>query len=103
MTVPETVEGGPAKDRPQKTSTATTITGHASTTRRPRPKPVFVSLYEPAGRRRLWWYSYKCTECGTYQLGRARELDKVTGTRKAGCGHQVEIVIARTYRSSGAA
>ncbi len=73
------------------------------TRRATRPRPVFVSLYEPVGRRRQWWYAYRCPACGTYQLGRARELDQVTGIRKAGCGHTVSIAIARVYRNSGAA
>ncbi len=93
----------PLADRPPLSASDGGSDGHSTTARRPRPKPVFVSLYEPVGRRRWWWYSYKCGACGTYQLGRARELDQVTGTRKAGCGHQVEIVIARTYSSPGAA
>ncbi len=73
------------------------------TVRRRRPKPAFVSLYEPAGRRTWWWYSYRCPLCATYQLGRARQLDQVTGTRKGGCGHAIEVVVSRVYRSSGAA
>lgn len=62
-----------------------------------RTPTAFVSLYAPAGRRRWWWYSYKCGTCGAYQLGRARDLESVTGERRAGCGHPVSIVIARTY------
>lgn len=72
------------------------------TARRQRAKPVFVSLYEPAGRRTWWWYSYRCPLCATYQLGRARQLDQVTGRRKGGCGHVIEVAIARTYRNPGA-
>jgi hypothetical protein len=64
---------------------------------RRKPQTAYVSLYAPTGRRKWWWYSYRCPECGAYQLGRARQLDHVTGIRKAGCGHLVEIVIARTY------
>jgi hypothetical protein len=69
------------------------------TGRKPRrkPRPVYVSLYAPSGRRTCWWYSYRCCDCGAYQFGRARQLDQVTGIRKAGCGHLVEIVIARTH------
>ena len=33
-------------------------------------RPVYVSLYEPLGRRRWWWYSYRCPACSAYQLGR---------------------------------
>lgn len=63
--------------------------------------PVFVSAYEPLGRRRWWWYSYRCPHCGAYQLGRAASLDKVTGERRAGCGHKITVVIARTYSQPG--
>lgn len=62
-----------------------------------RPSLAPVSLYAPAGRRTWWWYSYRCRSCGQYQLGRARDLDKVTGVRRAGCGHLVQIMVARTY------
>jgi hypothetical protein len=74
----------------------------AGSDRKPRnAPPVFVSAYEPLGRRRWWWYSYRCPHCATYQLGRAASLDKVTGERRAGCGHQLTIVIARTYSQPG--
>lgn len=62
-----------------------------------RPPAAFVSLYTPTGRRRQWWYAYRCDRCGRHQLGRARELENVTGQRRAGCGHQVSIIIARVY------
>jgi DNA-directed RNA polymerase subunit RPC12/RpoP len=58
---------------------------------------AFVSLWAPAGRRRWWWYSYRCGQCGRYQLGRASTLEDVTGIRTAGCGHRVTIAIARIY------
>ncbi len=58
---------------------------------------AFVSLYMPSGRRKWFWYSYSCRTCGAYQLGRAPQLDDVAGVRRAGCGHQVSIVIARIY------
>ena len=58
---------------------------------------AYVSLFAPAGRRRWWWYWYTCRTCSAYQLGRAPQLEDVTGTRRAGCGHLVSIVIARTY------
>jgi len=54
-------------------------------------------VFAPQGRRRNWWYTYSCRVCGAYQFGRARELDQVTGIRRAGCGHQVSVMIARTY------
>src|SRR5580692_9930418 len=75
---------------PANTITVASVTPSGTTT-------AYVSLYAPAGRRRWWWYSYRCGTCGTYQLGRARELSDVTGERRAGCGHLVSIVIARTY------
>lgn len=70
---------------------------------RAQPRPVFVSLYEPIGRRRWWWYSYRCPVCGIYQLGRGRSLDAVTGDRRAGCGHWICVNIARVYGQPGAA
>jgi len=58
-------------------------------------------VYAPRGRRRWWWYSYRCRTCGAYQLGRARDLEQVTGERRAGCGHQVNVMAARIYGASG--
>lgn len=75
----------------------------ASASARRHEPPVFVSLYEPAGRRSWWWYSYRCPACGTYQLGRARSLDQVPGHRRGGCGHHITIVVARVYRHPGSA
>ena len=63
---------------------------------------AFVSAYEPAGRRTHWWYAYSCRTCGRYQFGRARQLEGITGTRKAGCGHYVRIAIARVYAGRSA-
>ena len=62
-----------------------------------RPQTAFASLYMPAGRRTWHWYAYNCRVCGRYQLGRARHLDDVAGNRRAGCGHRVNVVIARVY------
>jgi hypothetical protein len=56
-----------------------------------------VSLYGPSGRRRWWWYPHRCGQCGAYQLGRAPQLEEVAGERRAGCGHKVNVVIARVY------
>jgi hypothetical protein len=75
---------------------ATQAERHART-RNHRAPSAYVSLYAPSGRRRWWWYSYRCGTCGAYQLGRARQLEDVTGERRAGCGHQVAIVVARVY------
>lgn len=63
----------------------------------------YVSLYAPTERRRCWWYAYRCGHCNEYQLGRARDLDRVTGVRRARCGHLIEIVIARIYGQERAA
>jgi hypothetical protein len=65
--------------------------------------PVYVSLYVPLGRRRWWWYSYRCPACGAYQLGRAKSLDEVTGDRRAGCGHKIRVNVARVYGQPGVA
>lgn len=62
-----------------------------------RAPAVYVSLYEPTGRRTWWWYAYSCRTCGRYQLGRAPRLEDVTGPRRAGCGHWLTIMVARTY------
>jgi hypothetical protein len=58
---------------------------------------AYVSLFLPAGRRRWWHYHYRCAQCGMYQLGRAPRLENVTGPRRASCGHQVNIAVARVY------
>lgn len=73
-----------------------------TTIRQARPPAAFVSLYAPVGRRRWWWYSYRCAVCERYQLGRAPRLEDVTGIRTAGCGHRVNVVIARTYGQGAA-
>jgi hypothetical protein len=65
-----------------------------------RPPNTYVSLYGPTGRRRWWWYSYRCGQCGTYQLGRAPRLEDVAGPRRAGCGHQLTVVVARIYQGA---
>lgn len=64
-----------------------------------------ASVFGPVGRRRTWWYTYRCRICGAYLFGRAKTLDAVTGERKAGCGHRVQIMAARIYSQpeSGAA
>jgi hypothetical protein len=65
-----------------------------------RVPTAFASLYLPTGRRRWHWYAYRCPSCGAYQLGRAPQLEHVTGQRRAGCGHQLVIAIARVYGRS---
>lgn len=62
-----------------------------------RPAPAFASLFAPSGRRKWWWYTYRCRQCGTHQFGRGRTLEDVAGIRRASCGHQVSVLIARTY------
>jgi hypothetical protein len=77
---------------------ASSISAGAQTSgERRRPPTAYVSLFVPAQRRRWWHYWYTCRRCGTYQLGRAPRLEDVTGTRRAGCGHQVRITVARVY------
>ena len=66
-----------------------------------RPPSAFVSLLLPAGRRQQYWYLYKCPDCASPGLGRARALEDVTGPRRAACGHRLNIVIARLYGSPG--
>jgi DNA-directed RNA polymerase subunit RPC12/RpoP len=56
-----------------------------------------ASVFGPIGRRRFWWYTYRCRTCGAYLFGRARSLDAVTGERRAACGHRVQIMAARIY------
>ena len=68
-----------------------------------RRHPVLApaSAYQPLGRRTWVAYSYPCHACHTWHLGRARTLDKVTGSRRAGCGHWVTVMIARLYGHPG--
>lgn len=62
-----------------------------------RPPVAPASVFGPVGRRRFWWYTYSCRTCGAYLFGRARSLDAVTGVRRAGCGHRVQVMAARVY------
>ena len=64
---------------------------------KPRPPLAPASVYAPLGRRRWWWYAYRCRTCGAHQFGRSKDLDTVTGVRRAGCGHQVHVMAARIY------
>jgi hypothetical protein len=90
--------------RPDASSAITRPTVTRSSDRgRRKALPVFVSLYGPIGRRRHWWYSYRCPTCGAYQLGRAPALDLVPGVRRAGCGHWITVNVARIYGQPGAA
>lgn len=64
-----------------------------------------VSLLVPFGRRTWWWFLGRCPLCGMPFLGRARQLEGVTRKRRGQCGHQLIVVVARTYDriDSGAA
>jgi DNA-directed RNA polymerase subunit RPC12/RpoP len=68
-----------------------------------KPPLAPASVYAPLGRRRYWWYAYRCRTCGAHQFGRAKSLDAVTGVRRASCGHQVSVMAARIYTSPEAA
>jgi hypothetical protein len=65
--------------------------------KRQRPPIAPASVFGPVGRRRFWWYTYRCRICGAYLFGRARSLEDVTGERRAGCGHRVQVMAARIY------
>jgi hypothetical protein len=62
-----------------------------------RTELAYVSLLVSAGRRKCWWYLATCRICGAPHLGRARQLEDVTGPRRLPCGHRVTIMVARTY------
>ena len=86
---------------PAKGSGARTATTSAATTiqraSKPRPPLAAASVFGPVGRRHWWWYTFRCNTCGAHQFGRAKTLDAVTGVRRAGCGHQVNVMAARIY------
>ena len=91
---PDMTRGRPGRNGlHDNTSPAATIQ------RRPKSRPPLApaSVFGPTGRRRFWWYTYRCGSCGSYQFGRAKTLDAVTGVRRAGCGHQVTVMAARIY------
>jgi hypothetical protein len=54
-------------------------------------------VFGPVGRRKSWWFTFRCPTCGAYLFGRAAMLDTVTRERKATCGHRVKVVAARIY------
>ncbi len=56
-----------------------------------------VSLLKPDSLRTYWHYLARCPKCGRPHLGRARDLERVTGTRRLPCGHWIVVVVARTY------
>jgi hypothetical protein len=89
-----------AKRRPQPGNGARTATSASTTIQRSsRPRPLLApaSVYAPLGRRRWRWYAYRCRTCGAYQFGRAKTLDAVIRVRRADCGHEVSVMIVRTY------
>jgi hypothetical protein len=93
-------ESRPNAEVPAKVTDTTSVSRRADnrrSTRKTRPPLAPASVYAPLGRRRYWWYSYGCRTCNTFHFGRARELDGVTGVRRAGCGHKVQVMIARLY------
>ena len=88
-----------AADAVSAAANATSATKVTRGRRRDLPPLAPASVFAPRGRRRLWHYTYPCRACGTYHFGRAKALDEVTGVRRAGCGHLVSVMIARTYAS----
>jgi hypothetical protein len=107
--MPRTRKGSPeptTQGRPNASSATTvSITRRAAKGRQARPPIAPASVFGPVGRRRYWWFTFRCKVCGAHQFGRAPSLDAVTGERKAGCGHRVQIMAARVYTQpeSGAA
>ena len=98
---PETAERRPLHTDGAPDTTTSPVRVSAGATRR-KARPAYVSLWAPAGRRRLWVYAYRCGECETYQFGRRRTLSDVTEIRKGGCGHLIEVMVARIYGSGTA-
>lgn len=74
--------------------------GYVETSLR-RPPVAFASLYAPAGRRTMWWYTIRCPHCGAGHFGRVRDQEGARGVRRAGCGRLVWVKVARTYRPGG--
>ena len=114
--MPRTNKGGPeltTRDHPNATESAITAT---SITRRPvrgrqqraagrhrdgcrnrQQVPIApASMFGPAGRRRCWRYRCRCRSCDAHLSGWARSPGHVTGERTAGCGHRVQVRVART-------
>jgi hypothetical protein len=67
-----------------------------------RPPIAPASVFGPVGRRRSWWYTYRCRTSGAHLFGRARSLDAVAGERRASCGHRVQVMAARIYTQTEA-
>jgi hypothetical protein len=92
----------PRNASPRRQTGGQQVDGHPGTRVTRRTPSAYVSLHLPFGRRRWCWYSYSCRTCGAHQLGRTPRLEDVAGVRKAGCGHKVNIVIARIYGQGAA-
>ena len=61
-----------------------------------------VSLLVPDELRTFYHYLARCPLCGRPHIGRSRELDGVTRTRRLPCGHWVTVVVARVYSQKSA-
>lgn len=66
-----------------------------------RHPAAYGSLYAPAGRRTMWWFTFRCPHCGAGHFGRVRDRDAVPGVRRSGCGRLVWVIVARTYPGGG--
>jgi hypothetical protein len=97
----------PAAKIPSQPETTADVTRRARRAIQSQPRRVAplapASVFPPGGRRRLWMFTYGCKICGTHSLGRARDVDGVTGLRRASCGHWVRVMAARIYSAPEAA
>jgi hypothetical protein len=58
---------------------------------------AYASRFDPHGRRRWYWVTYRCPRCNDAgHLGRSRD-PIATGVRRAACGRLVWLVVARVY------
>jgi DNA-directed RNA polymerase subunit RPC12/RpoP len=91
------------EDRHQNTATAKQQGLFGASVRRGAGdrRQVPIAPASVAGRRRSWWYTYRCRTCGAYLFGRAPSLDGVTGARRPGCSHRVNVMAARIYGQPG--
>ena len=63
---------------------------------------AYVSLLVPSLGRTMWWALARCPACGRPAC-RAKTLPGVTGRRRLGCGHVVDVIVARSYDRSDTA
>ena len=75
-------------------------TRQGSGRRRSAPR-MFVSLFEPKGRRTWRWFTGRCVRCGSTAFGRVRYEEDAVGMRRASCGHRVYLTVARVNRLPG--